>query len=149
MKSIFTRPLFINPQGYLTIPELSYIQMATPFDFTEDSYNFKINTSGRIEGKLLKTKDDYILHLDLYSIDGNCVLGEFYLNNSQIDQDSFNLQQNGNIVTINFSSVSSPIASYRAYNKTNDDEDRAVLKDLTGNGHDIQLYNFEFAESSG
>ena len=42
-----------------------------------------------------------------------------------------------------------PITSYRAYDKTNDDEDRAVLKDLTGNGHDIQLYNFAFAESSG
>lgn len=42
-----------------------------------------------------------------------------------------------------------PIASYRAYDKTNDDEDRAVLKDLTGNGHDIQLYDFAFAEGSG
>lgn len=42
-----------------------------------------------------------------------------------------------------------PIASYRAYDKTNDDEDRAVLKDLTGNGHDIQLHNFAFSEGSG
>lgn len=42
-----------------------------------------------------------------------------------------------------------PIASYRAYDKTNDDEDRSVLTDLTGNGHDIQLYNFAFAEGSG
>lgn len=42
-----------------------------------------------------------------------------------------------------------PIASYRCYDKTNDDADRNVLTDLTGNGHDIQLYNFEFAESSG
>lgn len=42
-----------------------------------------------------------------------------------------------------------PIASYRAYDKTNDDTDRNVLKDLTGNGHDIQLYKFEFAEGSG
>ncbi|MDM8232331.1 hypothetical protein QUW56_02815 [Phocaeicola barnesiae] len=42
-----------------------------------------------------------------------------------------------------------PIASYRAYDKANDDEDRAVLKDLTGNGHDIQLYNFAFDNGSG
>lgn len=42
-----------------------------------------------------------------------------------------------------------PIASYRCYDKTNDDADRNVLTDLTGNGHDIQLYNFAFAESSG
>lgn len=102
MKSIFTRPLFINPQGYLTIPELSYIQMSTPFDFTEDSYSFKINTSGRIEGKLLKTNDDCILHLDLYSVDGNCALGEFYLNNSQLDINNFNIKQDKDIITLQF-----------------------------------------------
>lgn len=42
-----------------------------------------------------------------------------------------------------------PIASYRCYDKTNDDADRNVLTDLTGNGHDIQLYNFAFTEESG
>lgn len=50
MKSIFTRPLFINPQAYLTIPELSYIQMATPFEAkglqlfqVEVKHNFEID----------------------------------------------------------------------------------------------------------
>lgn len=42
-----------------------------------------------------------------------------------------------------------PIASYRCYDNTNDDEDRDILQDLSGNGHDIQLYNFAFAGSSG
>lgn len=41
------------------------------------------------------------------------------------------------------------VASYRCYDKTNDDEDRDVLKDLSGNGHDIQLYNFAFSGESG
>lgn len=41
------------------------------------------------------------------------------------------------------------IADYECYEKTNEDEDRAVLKDLSGNGHDIKLYNFGFAEGSG
>lgn len=41
------------------------------------------------------------------------------------------------------------VASYRYYDKTNDDEDRNVLKDLSGNGHDIQLYNFAFSGESG
>lgn len=41
------------------------------------------------------------------------------------------------------------IADYECYDKTNEDEDRDVLKDLSGNGHDIQLYNFGFAEGSG
>ena len=41
------------------------------------------------------------------------------------------------------------VASYRAYDKTNEDEDRNVLTDLSGNGNDIQLYNFAFAGESG
>lgn len=41
------------------------------------------------------------------------------------------------------------IADYECYDKTNEDEDRDVLKDLSGNGNDIQLYNFGFAEGSG
>lgn len=41
------------------------------------------------------------------------------------------------------------IAAWSAKGKTNDDEDRAILKDLTGNGHDITLNGFAFAEMSG
>ena len=105
MKSIFTRPLFINPQAYLTIPELSYIQIATPFDFTEDSYSFVINTSGRIEGKLLKAGKEYILHLDMYTVDGACVLGEFYINSNTIDVNNFDISQSNGMVTIDFGDV--------------------------------------------
>lgn len=35
------------------------------------------------------------------------------------------------------------------WGKTNDDPDRAVLKDLSGNGNDMRLLNFGFAEGSG
>lgn len=118
LQSIFTKPLFINPQAYLIIPELASLHNYTPYDFDSTEYSFKVITSGRIEGELLKANDDCILHLDLYSVDGNCVLGEFYLNNSQIDQNSFNLQQNGNIVTINFSSIPSPIEKRNAMGLT-------------------------------
>lgn len=41
------------------------------------------------------------------------------------------------------------IAAWSAKGKTNDDEDRAILKDLTGNGHDIHLVGFAFSEMSG
>lgn len=41
------------------------------------------------------------------------------------------------------------IASYKCYDKTNEDSDRAVLEDLTGNGYDIQLNNFAFGGMSG
>lgn len=35
------------------------------------------------------------------------------------------------------------------WGKSNDDPDRAILKDLSGNGNDMRLLNFEFAEGSG
>lgn len=41
------------------------------------------------------------------------------------------------------------IAAWSTKGKTNDDEDRATLKDLTGNGHDITLNGFSFSEMSG
>lgn len=41
------------------------------------------------------------------------------------------------------------IAAWSAKGKTNDDADRAILKDLTGNGHDISLNGFAFSEMSG
>lgn len=41
------------------------------------------------------------------------------------------------------------IAAWSAAGKANDDEDRATLKDLTGNGHDITLNEFAFSEMSG
>lgn len=41
------------------------------------------------------------------------------------------------------------IAAWSAKGKTNDDADKAILKDLTGNGHDITLNNFSFSEMSG
>lgn len=41
------------------------------------------------------------------------------------------------------------IAAWSAAGKTNDDKDRAILKDLTGNGHDITLNGFAFSEMSG
>ena len=41
------------------------------------------------------------------------------------------------------------IAAWSAKGKTNDDADRAILKDLTGNGHDITLNNFAYSGMSG
>lgn len=41
------------------------------------------------------------------------------------------------------------IAAWSAKGKSNDDADRAVLRDLTGNGHDLTLNNFAFSKMSG
>lgn len=41
------------------------------------------------------------------------------------------------------------IAAWSAAGKSNDDADRAVLRDLTGNGYDLTLNNFAFSGMSG
>lgn len=144
-KSIFTKPLFINPQAYFVIPELTTISKCVPYEFSSDSYSFIVNTNGIIDSKIINTNKETILHLDLILNTGNVVLGEWILDG---DTEDLIVGQQSNIVTISYDFIK-PIASYRSYDKTNEDEDRSVLKDLTGNGHDIQLYNFAFAESSG
>lgn len=45
--------------------------------------------------------------------------------------------------------VTGLIASWKTYNKTNKDEDKAILKDSSGNGHHINLNNFTYTEGSG
>lgn len=96
--SIFTKPLFINPQAYFVIPELTTISKYIPYEFNNDSYTFKVNTNGIIDSKIINTNKETILHLDLILDTGNVVLGEWIL-----DGDTSNLivNQLSNIVTIN------------------------------------------------
>lgn len=98
-ESIFTKPVFINPQAYLIIPEL--ITISKCISLTSNSYTFEINTNGKIEGKLLNNGNNSILHLDYYGILGNVVLGEFIIDvDYNTNKDSFNLNQIGNLITI-------------------------------------------------
>lgn len=41
------------------------------------------------------------------------------------------------------------MASYRGYYTNNDSPNRNILKDLSGNGNDIKLYNFGYTLGSG
>ena len=45
--------------------------------------------------------------------------------------------------------LSSVVSVISTYGKSNDDPDRAILKDLSGNGNDMRLLNFGFTEGSG
>lgn len=42
-----------------------------------------------------------------------------------------------------------PDQAWTVVGKTNEDEDRATIANITGNGNDLVLYNFGFAEGSG
>lgn len=156
IKSIFARPVFINPQAYLVIPQLANLSMLEPIDFTStNTYSFE--SLGKVESKIISAKDEYILHIDLYESYGSCVLGEFYIGPATIGSiDDFTITTNGYITTIEVGGGDSGnivypglIAAWSAKGKTNDDEDRAILKDLTGNGHDITLNGFAFSEMNG
>lgn len=136
MKTILYKPIFVNPQAYSILPcvqypekgeetniEANYTGTLTITDSTgliRSYQNQKVIDLGEYQG---------IITIDNITLDGAVRLGQWDI--SGID------------------TFVKPIASYRCYDKTNDDTDRAILKDLTGNGHDIQLYNFAFAESSG
>lgn len=144
MKTCLYKPIFINPQAYYVFPQLyniepkntdliEYAQYSGQLivtDITNDNTYSTYNRSNSID---LSKYNKKCIRISQYTDTGAVVLGEWNLDigNESGDTDV------------------KPIASYRCYDKTNDDTDRDVLKDLTGNGHDIQLYNFAFAESSG
>ena len=139
MKTCLYKPVFVNPQAYFVFPQLYDMQPKTD-NFVEqaiftgrliitDLTNNQYTSYQNVNTIDFSQYADKRIKIEQYTDTGAVVLGEWI-----ISQDTTGVK---------------PIASYRAYDKTNDDEDRAVLKDLTGNGHDIQLYNFGFAESSG
>lgn len=150
MKTIFKRPLFVNPQAYIVIPELYSIDKLQSFNFDEnDTYTTKLVYNGRVESIIKKAGEEHILHLDLYTVDGSCVLGEWYVKG--IDSESV-VTIDKNILTIvanNNLKYPGLIAAWSAKGKTNEDVDRNILKDLTGNGHDITLNNFAWNTESG
>lgn len=59
------------------------------------------------------------------------------------------LQKKIYIENIDLTNYPGLVAAWSAKGKTNEDEDRATLKDLTGNGHNITLNGFAFSEMSG
>lgn len=85
MKSIFARPLFVNPQAWSVIPALYLMHEAVPYDISEGAYSTKLCANGIVEGKLIEEDDKRIIHLDLYTRDGSCVLGEWYTDATNLD----------------------------------------------------------------
>lgn len=149
-KTIFKRPLFVNPQAYTVIPELYSIDKLLSFNFDEnDTYTTKLVYNGRIESIIKKAGEEYILHLDLYTVDGSCVLGEWYVKG--IDSESVVTIDKSILTIVANNNLKYPglIAAWSAKGKTNEDVDRNILKDLTGNRHDITLNNFAWNTESG
>lgn len=75
---------------------------------------------------------------------GNSSIRDIFLGNALISK----IYLGSNLIYNKIRQIK-PIASYRCYDKTNEDSDRDLLKDLTGNGYDIKLSNFSFTLGSG
>lgn len=110
------------------------------------------NYIGR-KNTFLTNKDPSNIYYNLITEKGGNILTEMYnlilrdLNNIASEDSLIIISEDGRVIIRD--EFVQPIASYRCYDKTNDDSDRDVLTDLTGNGHDIQLYNFAFSGGSG
>lgn len=110
------------------------------------------NYIGR-KNTFLTNKDPSNIYYNLITEEGGNILTEMYnlilrdLNNIASEDSLIIISEDGRVIIRD--EFVRPIASYRCYDKTNDDADRDVLTDLTGNGHDIQLYNFAWSGMSG
>lgn len=143
MKTCLYNPVFINPQAYFVFPQLYAMQPKT-----DDLIEY-----AKYTGQLIVTdvtnNDTYTVYSRSNSID----LSDFaekririsqYTNTGAVLLGEWNMP-------VGSCSVIHPnlIAAWSAAGKTNEDEDRAILKDLTGNGHDITLNGFAFSGMSG
>ena len=107
--TIFKRPLFINHQAYSIIPELYSIEYLKQLDFDKTTeYSFKTVTNGRIEGKLLKFGDEWLLHLDLYTEVGSCQLGEWFIKGTITSADDLTFNFKNNLLTISIAGGATP-----------------------------------------
>lgn len=126
--------IFANPQAYRVFPQIAnpyntgitdtaiftgYIQVTDSNGTTKSFSNTDTIDFSGFSG---------IIDIDQYTDTGSVKLGRW------------NMPEGG---------LPKPIAAWSAAGKTNEDEDRAVLKDLTGNGHDITLNGFAFSGMSG
>lgn len=108
--------------------------------------------------KIIGKKDPENLLYNLITERGDSILteqGDLILREMEYnilsEDDKYIITELGNLIVKENTSIypEGLIARYSCYDKTNEDEDRDILKDLSGNGHDIQLYNFAFTEGSG
>lgn len=105
----------------------------------------------------LTNKDPSNIYYNLITERGSNILTEGYdlilrdLNNIASEDSLIIISEDNKVIIKDEDKLYYPglIAAWSAKGKTNDDEDRDVLKDLTGNGHDITLNGFAFSEMSG
>lgn len=152
MKTILYNPIFINPQAYYVFPRLTrYLQP------DNESTAEPANYIGTIEVKVIAYGDTTLkrTYTDTNSIDlsefkntwirislftkvGSCVLGEWKIGNMESD-----------LPYIDPEVLASLKAVVIVGNKTNNDSDRAIVKNLVDPDNPFVISNAAYTEGSG
>ena len=152
MKTILYNPIFINPQAYYVFPRLTrYLQPDN--ESTSEPANYigtievKVIAYGDTTLKRTYTNTDSIdlsefkntwIRISLFTKVGSCVLGEWKIGNMESD-----------LPYIDPEVLASLKAVVIVGNKTNNDSDRAIVKNLVDASNPFIISNAAFKLNSG
>lgn len=152
MKTILYNPIFINPQAYYVFPRLTrYLQPDN--ESTSEPANYigtievKVIAYGDTTLKRTYTNTDSIdlsefkntwIRISLFTKVGSCVLGEWKIGNMESD-----------LPYIDPEVLASLKAVVIVGNKTNNDSDRAIIKNLVDPDNPFIISNASFKLNSG
>lgn len=152
MKTILYNPIFINPQAYYVFPRLTrYLQpdnesTAEPANYI-GTIEVKVIAYGDTTLKRTYTNTDSIdlsefkntwIRISLFTKVGSCVLGEWKIGNMESD-----------LPYIDPEVLASLKAVVIVGNKTNNDSDRAIIKNLVDPDNPFVISNAAFKLNSG
>lgn len=152
MKTILYNPIFINPQAYYVFPRLTrYLQpdnesTAEPANYI-GTIEVKVIAYGDTTLKRTYTNTDSIdlsefkntwIRISLFTKVGSCVLGERKIGNMESD-----------LPYIDPEVLASLKAVVIVGNKTNNDSDRAIVKNLVDPDNPFVISNAAYTEGSG
>lgn len=152
MKTILYNPIFINPQAYYVFPRLTrYLQPDN--ESTSEPANYigtievRVIAYGDTTLKRTYTNTDSIdlsefkntwIRISLFTKVGSCVLGEWKIGNMESD-----------LPYIDPEVLASLKAVVIVGNKTNNDSDRAIVKNLVDPDNPFVISNAAYTEGSG
>lgn len=152
MKTILYNPIFINPQAYYVFPRLTrYLQpdnesTAEPANYI-GTIEVKVIAYGDTTLKRTYTNTDSIylsefkntwIRISLFTKVGSCVLGEWKIGNMESD-----------LPYIDPEVLASLKVVVIVGNKTNNDSDRAIVKNLVDPDNPFVISNAAYTEGSG
>lgn len=141
MKTILYNPIFINPQAYYVFPQLYDIEKGDQFiePAVYSGYLLIEDLISNTSSQVTNTKEvDFTqfagkrIRISQYTNIGAVVLGEWLL--PEFD---------GKVT------IPEPDVYYDLSLKDNSSPTRNIIDDLSGNGHDAEIFNAAYTESSG